>query len=155
MKTLELTLVRHTFTDDSTIGSLYIDNKFICFTLEDKDRKLYNSNPIEFIKRTKVYGQTAIPYGKYGVVWSYSPKFKTNKPRLTNVKGFEGILIHEGNDKNSTLGCILVGLNFIKDKIFYSRKAMIILCGIIEKVSQQGGTINITITAQAKQEITI
>jgi hypothetical protein len=155
MKTLELTLVRHTFTEDSTIGSLYIDNKFICFTLEDKDRKIYNSNPIEFIKRTKIYGQTAIPYGKYGVIWSYSPKFKTNKPRLTNVKGFESILIHEGNDKNQTNGCILVGLNFIKDRIFYSSKAMLILCGIIEKISQQGGTINITITAQSNQEITI
>ena len=37
---MELKLIRKEFTDRSTIGELYVNGKFECFTLEDKDRKL-------------------------------------------------------------------------------------------------------------------
>ena len=39
MKAL-LKLVRDTYTDKSTIGKLYVNDKFICDTLEDKCRDL-------------------------------------------------------------------------------------------------------------------
>ncbi len=34
-------------------------------------------------------------------------------PRLLNVKGFDGILIHKGSNANSSAGCIIVGKNTV------------------------------------------
>jgi hypothetical protein len=42
-------------------------------------------------------------------------------PRLINVPGFEGVLMHPGNTAVDTLGCLLVGLNTAKGKITQSR----------------------------------
>ena len=79
-----------------TIGSLSIDGKKFCDTLEDRVRDL-NKNGVFDGDEKKVYGETAIPYGTYDVVVDYSPKFKRELPRLQNVRHFEGILIHRGN----------------------------------------------------------
>lgn len=155
MKKLEFTLVRHSFTNDSTIGSLYLNNKFICFTLEDKDRKLFHSHSIGIINKVKVMGETAIPYGTYHMIYSYSAKFQRKLPRLLNVKGWEGILIHAGNDKNDSRGCILIGLNFTKDRIYFSTKATELLFGIIENAVTQGATMTITITSQNQTPINL
>ena len=50
-----------------TIGRLYINEKFFCNTLEDMDRGLKQSDPITTIQKKKVYGETAIPTGKYKI----------------------------------------------------------------------------------------
>jgi hypothetical protein len=41
-------------------------------------------------------------------------------PRLLNVPNFDGILIHNGTDENSTSGCIIVGENKVKGKVINS-----------------------------------
>ena len=102
-----------------TIGSLSIDGKKFCDTLEDKVRDL-NKNGVFDGDEKKVYGETAIPYGTYDVVVDYSPKFKRELPRLQNVKHFEGILIHRGNTAEDSAGCILVGENKVKGKVVNS-----------------------------------
>ena len=79
------------FSEKSTIGKLVVDDTFFCYTLEDKDRYL-ETNP-----DGKVYGETAIPRGKYQVVIDYSQRFKRELPRLLHVPGFEGVRIHPGN----------------------------------------------------------
>lgn len=81
-----------------TIGSLYVDGAFECFTLEDVVR----DGP-------KVYGETAIPAGSYNVVITTSQRFKRDLPLVENVPGFEGIRIHPGNTDADTDGCLLVG----------------------------------------------
>lgn len=50
-----------------TIGNLYINGKLFCNTLEDRDRGLKKSDSLSVIKSKKIYGETAIPTGKYGV----------------------------------------------------------------------------------------
>jgi len=108
--------------DTYTIGKLYIDGVYFCNTLEDKDRGLKQTQPLSFIKSKKVYGETAIPTGTYKITMDViSPKYsavswyynlcKGRMPRLLNVPGFEGILIHPGNSALDTYGCILVGKN--------------------------------------------
>lgn len=49
------------------------------------------------INRRKIYGQTCIPSGKYKIILNMSPRFKKILPRILDVKGFEGILMHAGN----------------------------------------------------------
>lgn len=102
-----------------TIGSLSIDGKKFCDTLEDKVRDL-NKNGVFDGDEKKVYGETAIPYGTYDVVVDYSQKFKRELPRLQNVRHFEGILIHRGNTAEDSAGCILVGENKVKGKVINS-----------------------------------
>jgi hypothetical protein len=102
-----------------TIGSLSIDGKKFCDTLEDKVRDL-NKNGVFDGDEKKVYAETAIPYGTYDIVVDYSPKFKRELPRLQNVKHFEGILIHRGNTAEDSAGCILVGENKVKGKVINS-----------------------------------
>lgn len=115
-----------------TLGKLYYNDRFLCSTLEDKDRGLYDTMTLEEINNKKVYGETAIPYGTYDIdMNTISPKFKDRTwakpyngiiPRLVNVKGFEGVLIHVGNYAKDTLGCILVG-TVSGDCLINSRKA--------------------------------
>ena len=102
-----------------TIGSLSIDGKKFCDTLEDRVRDL-NKNGVFDGDEKKVCGETAIPYGTYDVVVDYSPKFKRELPRLQNVRHFEGILIHRGNTAEDSAGCILVGENKVKGKVINS-----------------------------------
>lgn len=92
-----LNLKRKILSKVSSIGELSINGKFFCYTLEDLSRDLYQTSTIEEINFKKVFGQTAIPYGKYNVIITYSNRFKRELPLLENVPGFEGIRIHSGN----------------------------------------------------------
>lgn len=107
-----------------TIGNLYINGIYVCDTLEDKDRGLDNIQSLDYIKSKKIYGQTAIPVGKYDVSITYSQHFKKNLPLVANVKGFSGIRIHSGNTNADTLGCIIVGYNKVTGKVINSKEAL-------------------------------
>lgn len=143
---MELTLKRETFTEESTIGSLSIDGKFECFILEDKDRGLTNEMPLAEIVATKVYGLTAIPYGRYEVDWTMSNRFKTMMPILLKVKGYEGIRIHKGNTQIDTLGCLICGTVKRNNMVTESTMATKKLYSKIESAKKQGKKIYITIT---------
>lgn len=116
---MEILLKRKVKTPEYTLGELFINSIKECDTLEDPDRALRDSMTEDEIKRIKVYGNTAIPTGTYKVdMNTVSSKFKDRSwakpyggklPRLQNVKGYEGVLIHVGNTSDDTLGCILVG----------------------------------------------
>ncbi|MBO4726075.1 MAG: hypothetical protein J5598_00550 [Clostridia bacterium] len=109
---------------DYTIGKLYWQNGskevYICDILEDTVRNKLVSNLNNFVK---VFGKTAIPYGTYEIVRSYSNRFKRNLPLLLNVPHFEGVRIHAGNTADDTEGCLLPGFNRVKGKVVDSRKA--------------------------------
>lgn len=118
---MDLKLIRKYFIKESTGVELYVNGEFETFVLEDKDRGLKQTDDLQKIKDLKVYGKTCIPYGRYEVVITYSPKFKRDMPRLLNVPGFEGVLIHGGNTVADTYGCLLVGELFVNgmDKEMY------------------------------------
>ena len=142
---MELQLKREIFTDESTIGSLTIDGKFECYILEDKDRGINNTLTLEQILRVKVYGKTAIPYGRYEVDWTMSARFKVFMPILLNVKGYAGIRIHKGNTEIDSLGCLLCGTRKKSNMITESTLATKNLYAKIEAVKKQGQRIYITI----------
>lgn len=111
---MELVLRRKFKGKHYTIGDLTVNGAFFCNTIEDVVRA----------PGVKVYGETAIPFGKYKVVMRYSPKYKKVLPLLLNVPMFEGIRIHSGNTQLDSLGCIIVGENKVKGKVINSRKTM-------------------------------
>lgn len=145
-KDMELTLKREVFTDESTIGSLSIDGVKFCYILEDKDRGLTDTMPLAEIVATKVYGKTAIPYGRYEIDWTMSARFKKFMPILLNVKGYEGIRIHVGNTQIDTLGCLLPCSKYSKNLGIASTVATTKLYAKIESAKKQGNKIFITIT---------
>ena len=123
---------RVAFKKSYTIGKLYVDGKYVCDTLEDRDRGLDDTMNVEDIKKKKVYGETAIPYGTYKVSITYSNRFKKMLPLIENVKGFSGIRIHSGNTAKDSLGCILVGENKEVGKVINSRKTFDVLFDLIK-----------------------
>lgn len=118
---MKLLLKRVALKEKYTIGKLYIDDVYFCDTLEDKVRDYNKDGDLDEKGEEKIYGETAIPYGKYKVIISYSAKFKKKLPEILNVKGFAGIRIHSGNTPKDTLGCLLVGINDVKGEIHKSK----------------------------------
>lgn len=140
-----------------SIGRLYIDGIFFCNTLEDTDRGLTQTMPIEEIKKIKKASITAIPTGIYAIdMNTISPRFSKNSwlvkncngarlPRLIDVPGFTGVLIHLGNTAKDTDGCILVGKNDIKGMVTKSKDTFLCLYNKMKAVHKKGEKITITI----------
>jgi len=147
---MQLNLIRSDFSDTCTSGELSIvGDDFRCYTLEDKDRRLSQSDSLETIKEIKVYGKTAIPYGTYEIAVTYSNKFRKFLPLLINVPGFDGIRIHPGNTEADTLGCILTGTvkDVLNNRVLNSRTAFAELFMLInERVKTEKVFITITNT---------
>lgn len=105
-----------------TIGSLFINGIYLCDTIEDKVRDANKDGDLDDVGEGKVYGETAIPYGKYKVDLTMSPKFRRILPIVENVSHFTGIRIHRGNTAKDSHGCILPGENKVKGRVIHSTK---------------------------------
>lgn len=129
---------------DYTVGRLYVDDRLFCNTLEGRivDK---NKNGVFDGDEKKVYGESAIPYGTYKIIYNWSPKFGRNLPRLLNVPHFEGILIHPGNTAADSAGCILVGKNTEVGRLTNSRYISDELNKLIDEAQQKGEPITIEI----------
>lgn len=139
-----------------TIGKLYVNGTYVSDTIEDKDRGLTDDMPLELIKTKKVYGETAIPTGTYKLdMNTVSPKFKDRSwakpyggkvPRLLNVKGFEGVLLHVGNSDKDSSGCLLCGKNTIVGMVTDSTNTFkMLMDNYLVPAKNRGENITITI----------
>lgn len=152
---MEIILKRIAKKKDYTIGRLYVNGKYVCDTLEDKDRGLTASMSVAQICGVKVHGETAIPMGRYLVdMKTVSPRFggraqyqfcKGRLPRLCNIPGFSGVLIHCGNTAKDTEGCILVGENKEVGKVLNSTATFKRVYPMLKAASDKGEAIYITI----------
>lgn len=112
---MEITVKRLKFTGKCTMGEQSINGHVVCKSLEDLDRGLDSSMPLDIIKAKKVYSQTAIPVGRYKLEKLWWAAHNNFYPHLQNVPGYEGVLMHGGITDADTEGCILYGTGFTQD----------------------------------------
>jgi len=119
---LKLKLIRKIFTTNSTIGELYVDGVFQCYTLEDVAR----------VVGVKIKSETCIPAGNYTVKITHSNRYNKlmplvyDNPKLTVEEAgttWSGIRIHPGNTDADTAGCILPGKSKAVDMVTESKSA--------------------------------
>jgi hypothetical protein len=105
---MKLFVERFTSNKDATVSTIYLDDVFQCFGLEDEYRE------------EKVALETLIPAGSYKGMTSHYRRFSCSIRKkfsdthqevlhVQKVPGFEFILIHFGNADENTAGCLLVG----------------------------------------------
>ena len=152
---MKLLLKRIARKSTYTIGKLYINDEYFCDTIEDKDRGLDQEMSLIEIKRLKIKNETAIPTGTYEITLDVvSPKFSKKDvykyingklPRLLNVKGYEGVLIHIGNTAKDSAGCILVGRNTQVGKVLQSTSTFKLLYSKLLEAKKRNEKITITV----------
>ena len=134
---IHLLIERDTFTENSTIGELFLNDEFMSDTLELPWRN--NERSI-----------SCIPEGFYEV------RLRTARESATrdylhllvkNVPSRDYILFHKGNYPSDTKGCILVGLSREHDKVNNSSLAMDLL---MKEIIKLGGE-NICLTIKNKK----
>lgn len=139
-----------------TISNLIISNEIFCQVLEDTDRGLDDSMSLDKILELKRPSITAIPRGTYEITLDVvSPRFGSKPfykevcdgklPRLLNVKGFDGVLIHAGNTAGDSAGCLLVGMNLEKGKVLKSQETFKELYKLLKDRHDKGEKITIKI----------
>lgn len=146
---MEILLKRERSRGNATIGLLFVDGKHTCNTLEDVVRA--DPDPSTPQNEGKVYGETAIPAGRYRVGVTMSQRFQRPLPLLYDVPGFEGIRIHPGNKAVDTHGCILPGMMAANDgqSVSESRVAFGVVFDKINDALQDGQEVWITIEDSA------
>lgn len=142
---MKLRLQRRFKGEDYTIGSLFINGEYLCDTLEDKVRDHNKDGDLEDPGEGKVPTKTAIPYGRYKVRLTMSPKFKRLLPLVLNVQHFTGIRIHRGSTAKNTHGCILPGENKKKGQVLHSDKYEMLIIERIFAAQVNGENIVLTI----------
>jgi len=125
-KGVNLLIIRDTFTDKSTIGTLYINGESFCDTLENP--WLDNQRNI-----------SCIPEGQYKVRLRLARESATRDYLhllVQDVPNRDFILLHIGNYPSQTQGCILVGNGREQDIVENSRLAMDL---VIKEILNLGG----------------
>jgi len=127
LASINLLILRDTFTEKSTIGRLFLNGELLCDTLELPYRD--NQKSI-----------SSIPTGQYKV------RLRTARESATrdylhllveDVPNRDYILFHIGNSAKDTRGCVLVGIGTEQDFVKNSTLAMGLL---MKEILNLGGT---------------
>ena len=130
---INLLLIRDTFTEESTLGKLYLNGELMSDTLENP--YLNNQKNI-----------SCIPEGEYKVRLRPARQSATRDYLhllVQEVPDRKYILFHRGNTAKDTRGCILVGLTREQDRVNNSTLAMDLL--MKEVINLGGEKINLII----------
>ncbi len=129
-------LTRKEFLEDRCLGELLLPDGTKFYTLEDTDRNIEETDSNIEISKVKVSKKTAIPYGTYRVILSYSIKLKRYLPLLLDVPKFRGIRIHKGSSPEYSSGCLLVGKRRIGNKLSKIVEAEQELISILDSINK-------------------
>ena len=114
---MDIEVFRYSSGKNDTLGLMFIDSDFQCYTLEDEYRS------------EKVFGETRIPAGCYALrvrdeggfhnkyLKKFGDKFHKGMLELVDVPNFKYVLIHIGNNDDDTAGCLLVGDSANNNKV--------------------------------------
>jgi hypothetical protein len=111
---MELILTRSTPDAACTLGRLAVPavdslTPLSLVTMEPVDRGLRSDMPLADIQAKKIEGLTAMPAGRYRIVYSFSPHFNRQMPFFVGVPGFVGCMFHWGQHPENTHGCVMTG----------------------------------------------
>ena len=126
VKGVNLLIIRDTFTEKSTIGTLFINGELFCDTLENP----YINNERNI---------SCIPEGQYKVRLRLARESASRDYLhllVQDVPNRDWILFHRGNTAKDTSGCILVGNGREQDAVENSRLAMDL---VIKEILNLGG----------------
>lgn len=112
---MRILVERYMSNDEATLGKLYLDGEFFCWTLEDQ------------FQDEKVQDETRIPAGTYdiklrdagGMNVKYHARYDFHRGmlHLQDVPEFTWVYIHTGNIDDHTSGCLLVGDHKDEDRL--------------------------------------
>lgn len=127
-----------------TIGRLFDATsgieEFVCYTGEDRVRPAGEA---------KVFGETAIPAGRYRVVLDFSNRFQRIMPHVLDVPGFEGIRIHGARSnvpvEVSTEGCVCVGHEHDSEGVYDCTPALLTVIGLLAAAEKRGEEVWVTV----------
>ena len=117
LASINLLIIRDMFTEESTIGELFLNGERMCDTLElpykDNQRNI-----------------SCIPAGEYKVRLRL-PRESATRDYLhllvKDVPNRDYVLFHRGNSAKDTRGCVLVGIGSEQDVVHNSALAMDLL----------------------------
>ena len=127
LATINLLIIRDTFTEESTIGELFLNGERMCDTLENP----YINNERNI---------SCIPEGEYKVRLRLARESATRDYLhllVQDVPNRDWILFHRGNSAKDTSGCVLVGFASKQDYVKNSTFAMDLL---MKEIINLGGT---------------
>tara|TARA_R100000995_G_C3479668_1_gene123108 strand:- start:1465 stop:2004 length:540 start_codon:yes stop_codon:yes gene_type:complete len=133
---VNLLIIRETFTDKSTIGKLFVNGEYFCYTLElpyrDNQRRISCIPSAEYKVRLRLARESATR--------NYLHLLVEDVPDRTYI------LFHRGNKPSHTKGCILVGQTYEQNFVGNSTLAMDLL--MKEIINLGGENINLIIKNQ-------
>ena len=99
---MQLILIRHTQTEDATLGILYKQDPWGALQ--------FKADTLELPWRQNERNVSCIPADEYQIVLEHSPRFAMDLWELKGVPGRSEIKIHPANYPFQLHGCIAIGI---------------------------------------------